>query len=121
MLIEEAALQSGAGGVLSHRERLVQPLEVQLRSPILFHHIMGHQHQAQSYREKNRGASTVRGGVPAAEDGWAGLVGHSGKLHTLGNSHLKQTPFFSAKALAPRCARGVSWEVHWSSPRPVPH
>lgn len=43
MLIEGAALQSGARGVLSHGERLVQPLGARLRSPILFHRIMGHQ------------------------------------------------------------------------------
>lgn len=95
MLIEGAALQSGAGGVLSHGERLVQSLGARLRSPILFHRIMGHQHQAQSYGGKNEGASNVRGNAPTAEDGRAGLVGHSGRLFALGNSHLKQTPFCS--------------------------
>lgn len=92
MLIEGATLKSGAGGVLSHGERLVQPLGAWLRSPILFHHIRGHQHQAQSYGGKNGHASMVRGDAPTAEDGRAGLVGHSARLFALGNSHLKQTP-----------------------------
>lgn len=50
MFTEGAALLSGAGGVLSHGERPVQPSGAWLRSPILFHHILGHQQQVQSPR-----------------------------------------------------------------------
>lgn len=95
MFTEGAALQSGAGGVLSHGERLVQPSGAWLRSPILLHHVMEHQHQSQSYGGKKKDASMVRGDAPAAENGRAGLVGHSGRLFALGDSHLKQTPLCS--------------------------
>jgi len=56
---------------------------------------MGHQHQVQGYEGMNGAASVVRGDAPTAEDGHAGLVGHSGRLFALGNSHLKQTALCS--------------------------
>lgn len=92
---EGAALLSAAGGVLSHGERLVQPPRAWLRSPILFHRIMGHQHQAQSPGGKNRGVSVVKGDDFTAEGGHAGLVDHLGRLFTLGKSHLMKTPLCS--------------------------
>lgn len=80
MFTEGAALLSGAGGALSHGERLVQPSGAWLRSPLLFHHIMGLQHQAQSPGEEQR---CLRGqGDDLTAEG--GCAGHLGTLFTLG-------------------------------------
>lgn len=85
---EGAALLPGAGAVLSHGERLVQPSGAWLRSPILCHRVMGPQHQAQhqELRGKSRGASVVRGDD---EGGHAGLGHHLSRVPTLGKSELK--------------------------------